>query len=178
MEAAGSSSQYHLSDNHESQRMSPLELLKKYFGYSEFRLNQEAVIEATLAGSDSLVIMPTGGGKSICYQIPALMSDGVTIVVSPLIALMKDQVDGLKNNGIAAEFLNSSQSSSEQNYVIDRLRSNKLKLCYVAPERIAAENALKNLLGDTRVSLFAIDEAHCISHWGTIFAPITWLWAL
>src|SRR6185295_10514293 len=116
--------------------MQPVDVLKKYFGYTSFRGEQEAIIQHTLAGKDSLVLMPTGGGKSVCFQIPALMMSGVTVVISPLIALMKDQVDGLKENGIVAACLNSSMMESEQREVVNQLRRNELKLVYLAPERL------------------------------------------
>jgi ATP-dependent DNA helicase RecQ len=134
--------------------------LHHYFGYTNFRLNQEAIIKTVLQKKDALVLMPTGGGKSICYQLPAVMQEGVTIVVSPLIALMKDQVDALKLNGIPAAFLNSTLSFQEQDRILQQLRNNNLKLLYVAPERLVGANQFIQFLQQVRVSMFAIDEAH------------------
>jgi ATP-dependent DNA helicase RecQ len=147
-----------------------LELINKHWGYSSLRPLQEEAMLAALSSRDSLVVMPTGGGKSLCYQAPALLGDGVTVVVSPLISLMKDQVDGLRECGVAAAQMNSSQSSEDNRAVEREIFAKRLQVLFVSPERLAM-SGFRDMLRRAGVKTFAIDEAHCISHWGHDFRP-------
>lgn len=152
--------------------MTPLQALQKYFGYSAFRHQQEAIIQHVLNKQDVMALMPTGGGKSLCYQLPAVLLNGLTIVISPLIALMKDQVDSLNVSGIPAAFLNSAQNPDEQRRLVEQLRNNQVRLLYLAPERLfGGDNKMIAFLKTLPVVQIAIDEAHCISSWGHDFRP-------
>ncbi|KJV10072.1 ATP-dependent DNA helicase RecQ, partial [Elstera litoralis] len=144
----------------------PLSVLQSVFGYGQFRGPQAEIIHHVIAGGDALVLMPTGGGKSLCYQIPALVREGCAIVVSPLIALIQDQVAALREAGVAAAGLHSGQEPAEQREILRKLADGTLDLLYIAPERIQKTPAFLEAADHARLALFAIDEAHCVSQWG------------